>query len=72
MCIRTRSAGMLLKRVVERLDLKRGVAQELGVVDITEADMAAHGEIGRVDLENETGSDDRLVLGRHCVSDRFE
>ena len=64
--------GHIAQRVVQRLHLQVGIAQKLGVVHVTKLDMAAHGQVGRVNLQVQPGCHNRLVFGGHGVSQRLQ
>jgi hypothetical protein len=57
--------GYARGRGVERLDVGGDGAKELGFAEVLVAGVAAHREVGAVELELEAGGDDRLVLGPH-------
>ena len=49
-------------RVVERLDMQPRLPAELLERQIDELDVAAHPEVGTIELQDEAGAGDRLVL----------
>src|SRR5262245_32752207 len=57
-------------RCIQRIDMDLGAAQELGVVQVLEARVPAHRKVRAVDLQNEAGPDDVLVLHAHRRTDR--
>jgi hypothetical protein len=58
--------------VVDRLDVHLDAGDELGVGDVSVHDVPAHGEVRGVDLQEEAGRHDGLVLGLHRVRERLE
>jgi hypothetical protein len=57
------------QRVVERLDVQAGHATELLQAQPGVLDVAAHGQVGAVDLQHEPRPRDRLVLVPHRLRD---
>ena len=63
---------MLATRVVERLDVQLRLLAPLGNGQVGVLDVAAHAEVGAVDLQHDAGLRDRLVLLAHRIGDREE
>ena len=59
-----------LGRGIERGDVALGDLAELVVGEMPVLVVARRGEIGRVDLQDEAGLDDRPVFGLHRVGER--
>ena len=64
--------GDVAQRVVDRLDVATARLDEHLVGLVAVHDVAAHREVGRVDLQHEAGVDDALVLGLHRLGERVE
>ena len=65
-------AGHVAQRLVDGVDVDGGALDEDLVGLVAVHDVAAHGEVGRVDLQVEAGLDDALVLGLHRLGDGVE
>ena len=72
MCMRMRSGGMSLHRVVERLDVGGDHLAELFEAQMREHHVAAQGEVRAIELQHEAGVDDGAVFARHHVGERVE
>ena len=68
--MRSRSGGDVGERVVERLDVHPGAFAEFREAQVRILDVAAHGEVGAVDLQHDAGFGDRLVFLAHRLGDR--
>ena len=56
-------------RVVEHVDVERRAGEELAIGERLEPGVACHREVGAVELDIETGVDDRLVFDSHGLAD---
>ena len=65
-----RSGGTSRERMVERLDVQLGDLAKLGRAGAGELDVAAHREVGAIDLQQEARAMDRVVLDLHRVGER--
>jgi hypothetical protein len=61
--------GDVAQGVIERLDVRRGDLQKLGVAQLVERQVPPHRQVGAVDLEHEPGPMDRVVLLFHDVGE---
>ena len=59
----------VLEGVIERFDVESRHLPKLLEALVGELDVPAHGEVGAVDLQDEPGPRDRLVLVAHGVRD---
>ena len=57
------------ERLIQRLDVHLRIAEKLRVVHVLEARVAAHREIGTIDLQEESRANDLFVLGPHGAGD---
>src|SRR5713226_8325516 len=60
------------ERMVEHLDMELDRLAEVGEGQILELDMAAHREVGTVDLHNESSLVNRVILDAHRVAKRTD
>ena len=61
-----------LERLVERRHVQLARLDELGIALVLERHGALHGEIGRVDLQDQAGLVDGEVLGPHLARQRHQ
>src|ERR1700722_18882778 len=60
------------QRMVERLDMQLGDLAKLGRAGASELNMAAHREVRAIDLQQEAGAMDGVVLDLHRVGERAD
>ena len=64
--------GNVAQRVVDRLHVALDAGHEFLVGAVAVHDVPAHGQVGRVDLQQHAGGHDRLVLHLHRLADRLQ
>ena len=56
--------------MIECLDIDLGGPAKGGKIVVAELDVTAHREVGRIELQHDTGANDHVVLGLHRFGDR--
>ena len=59
-------------RMIERLNVELRALAEFRQTQVRILNMPTHGQVGAIDLQDETGPGDRLVFVPHGVSNRVD